>query len=255
MEMLAQVWWLEGWWMVLAGAALGGWLAVLWAGHAHQRALDAVHQRCWDAQAAWLAEHDTQWRQALQDSQAAQERATAVEQMLAQAQHAQEDTVARVRRELDGARAGYRQAEQALCQQLLAQDRQMAAERSAHRREVQALRLQCDELGERLVAERQLPRIEALQHQQVCDSRDRLREEVAKLLELLEEADTAQAALQHRANVLEQQMVVGQRQLEELRHALLRERERQERRVYPARLPPGTADRRLQLRQTPALAA
>jgi hypothetical protein len=255
MEVLAQMGWLEGWMVALAGVALGGWLGTLWAGHAHQRALDTAHQRCWDAQASWLAEHDAQWRQALQDSQTAQERAAAAEQVLAHGQRVQEETVMRVRRELDAARAGNRQAEQALCQQLLAQDRQMAAERSAHRREVQALRLQCDALGERLVAERELPRIEALQHQQVCEHRDRLREEVAKLLELLEQSDTAQAALQHRANVLEQQMVVGQRQLEELRHALLRERERQERRVYPARLPPGAPDRRLQRRQTPALAA
>ncbi len=255
MDVLAQVWWLDLLLVALAGAALGGWVCMLRAGHVHQRVLDAVHQRCWDAQVIWLAEHETPLQQARQDCHAANDRAEVAEQVLVQVRTEHQESVARVRRELDGARAGHRQAEQALCQQLMAQDRQMSAERSAHRREVQALRLQCDELGERLVAERQAPRIEAQQHQQVCDIRDSLRQEVAKLLDLLEQSDMAQAALQHRANVLEQQMVLGQRQLEDVRHALERERKRQERRVYPARLPPGVVDRRLQARQTPRLAA
>lgn len=145
-----------------------------------------------------------------------------------------------VRREMDCARAGHRKAEQALCQQLMGLDRQMAAERTAHRREVQALRVQCDELNELLAAVRQelattqtqqvqahqRLQVDVDQHQQVCQSRDELRDEVVKLLDLLEQSDTAQAALQHRANVLEQQIVIGQRQVEDLRQTLERERSR-----------------------------
>lgn len=263
MDVLGQVWWLDVLLAGLTGGLLGSGLAVLRARRVHQWALDAVYRRCWAEQDQWLAEHEDRLLQAEQQCQAVQTLADATRQerdealeavALGHAAHAQMEAemahlrdgagqtevavqalaqarvehalaIECVRREMDGARAGYCQAEQALCQQLRALDRQVAAERTAHRREVQALRMQCDELGERLAAERQAPRIETELYQQVCETRDNLRQEVRKLLDLLEQSDTAQAALQHRANVLEQQMALGQRQLEDARQALERARE------------------------------
>ena len=49
---------------------------------------------------------------------------------------------------------------------------------------------------------------------------------MAKLLELLEQSDTAQAALQQRLNAQEQQLSTSQRLLDDTRRALERERER-----------------------------
>lgn len=226
MGVAGQVWWLD---LLLAGLVGGwvcGWFAVLRARKVHQIALDGVHQRCWAEQERWQAEHQYRLEQAEREGADRLARAEAAEQALAEVGQEHEQAIGRVRREMDAARAGYRQAEQGLCQQLLALDRQVAAERAAHRREVQALRMQCDELNERLAAERQAPRIEAEQHQQACESRDSLRQEVATLLDLLEQSDAAQAALQHRVAVLEQQSALGQRQLEEARQALDRERAR-----------------------------
>jgi predicted flap endonuclease-1-like 5' DNA nuclease len=217
----------QGWWLVdlmLAGLAgvLLGWAGQRLHGRKRQQAeVDAVHHQCWAAQDRWLMEHETQ----LADLQRERDEAVVREQSLTEARDQGLKAIEQVRREMDSARAGHSKAEQALCQQLMALDRQAGAERTAHRREVQALRVQCDELNELLAACRmellaaQGQPFDLDEHQQVCRSRDELRGEVAKLLDLLEQSDTAQAALQHRANVLEQQMVLGQRQLEALRQA------------------------------------
>jgi predicted flap endonuclease-1-like 5' DNA nuclease len=221
---LGPVWWLDLLLVNLAGLLLGGLFASLRARKVHLAALDAVHHQCWAEQDRWLEEHEAQSVAAEQARREALYLAQVAVQERDQIRGDLEQAMERVRREMDGARVGYCKAEQALCQQLLSMERQVAAERTAHRREVQALRVQCDEFGELLATERQTVRVDAEQHRQVCASRDNLRQEVGKLLDLLEQSDTAQAALQHRANVLEQQMVLGQRQLEEVRQALERER-------------------------------
>lgn len=148
-------------------------------------------------------------------------------------------TLDQMRRQMDSARASHRHAEQALCQQLLALDRQISAERTAHRREVQALRMQCDELRESvgaMLAERTAMREchederealqgrldEAMRDRRTCDA---LRQEVAKLLGLLDEADAAQASLQNRVTSLDQQLQQGQRQLADVHDELTRERD------------------------------
>jgi predicted flap endonuclease-1-like 5' DNA nuclease len=226
MGVFGQVWWLDLLLVNLAGLLLGGLFASLHARRSHLTELDAVHSKCWAEQDRWLEEHEAQSAAAEQARLEALHLVQAAVQERDQISSDREQALERVRREMDGARAGYCKAEQALCQQLLSMDRQVAAERTAHRREVQALRVQCDELGELLATERLMLRVDADQHRQVCTSRDNLRQEVGKLLDLLEQSDTAQAALQHRANVLEQQMVLGQRQLEEVRQALERERTR-----------------------------
>jgi predicted flap endonuclease-1-like 5' DNA nuclease len=221
-----QVWWLDLLLVSLTGLLLGGGFTLLRGRQVHLAELDAVHRRCWAEQDRWLDEHEARFAAADQERMESLSCAQAAGQERNQLRDEHEQALDRVRREMDGARVGYCKAEQALCQQLLSMDRQVAAERTAHRREVQSLRVQCDELGELLAAERQTVRVDADQHRQVCEARDNLRQEVGKLLDLLEQSDTAQAALQHRANVLEQQMVIGQRHLEEARHALERERAR-----------------------------
>ena len=225
---LGQVWWFDLLLVHGMGLLLGAVFATLRARKVHQCAVDDVHRRCWTDQNRWLAEHEGELTQAVQDRQAALEHARAVEQERDQIRTEGESALGRVRRELDGARAGYRQAEQALCQQLLGMDRQVAAERAAHRREVQALRVQCDELSDLLATERQSVRVDADQHLEVCTSRDGLRQEVGKLLELLEQSDTAQAVLQQRLAVQEQQLVASQRQLEDGRAALTLALEREQ---------------------------
>lgn len=225
MSVFSQGWWLVD--LVLAGLTglLLGWTGQCLHGRKRQQIeIDAVHHRCWSAQDQWLAEHEAQL------SDLARERGEALTQKQALTEARDQDlkVIEQVRREMEHARAGHSQAEQALCQQLMAQDRQVVAERSAHRREVQALRVQCDELNELLGA----CRTELLAHQQVCQTRDELRQEVTKLLDLLEQSDTAQAALQHRANALEQQMTLGQRQLEALRQS------RQHERAWPSLMRP-----------------
>lgn len=221
-----QVWWFDLLLVNLAGLLLGGLFVSLHARRVHLAELDAVHRKCWAEQDRWLEEHEAKSVATEQARLEALDLAQAAAQERDQIRGDLEHAMERVRREMDGARVGYCKAEQALCQQLLSMERQVAAERTAHRREVQALRVQCDELGELLAMERQTVRVDAEQHRQVCASRDNLRQEVGKLLDLLEQSDTAQAALQHRTNALEQQMVIGQRQLEEARHALERERAR-----------------------------
>ena len=221
---IGQVWWVDLLLVHVVGVLLGGLFATLRARKIHQLALDTVHRTCWADQDRWLQEHEGALATALQERQTALELAQTVQQEGDQLRTEGALALDRVRRELEGARAGYCQAEQALCQQLLAMDRQVAAERSAHRREVQALRVQCDERNELLAAERRSVRIDADQHLQVCASRDSLRQEVGKLLELLEQSDTAQAALQHRLIAQEQQLGVSQRQLEDTRAVLARER-------------------------------
>lgn len=150
---------------------------------------------------------------------------------LAEERDRQTATVEQMRRQMDAARAGHRQAEQALCQQLLALDRQIGAERAAHRREIQALRDQCDELREEACRARgELTMLHETQQARGAavpadPGGDHLREEVAKLLGLLDEADGAQATLQLRVGGLELQLQAAQRQVEELRTTLERERE------------------------------
>jgi predicted flap endonuclease-1-like 5' DNA nuclease len=269
MSVIGQVWWLNLLLAGLAGMVLGGVFQALRERQTRLAEVDAMHRRCWAEQDRWLDEHAQQSEAAerarldalaqaktlgnarddallaLAQCEVAcagleaeiaslREGAALTDQALRELADARDEslqTVERVRREMDGARAGYRQAEQALCQQLLSLERQVSAERSAHRREVQALRVQCDELNELLAAsraewllvqakqarERESLHVHAAEHQQVCEARDALRDEVRKLLDLLDQSDTAQAALQHRANVLEQQMAIGQRQLEALR--------------------------------------
>ena len=232
----------QGWWvmdLVLVGLAglLLGWMVQCLHGRKRQQAeIDAIHHRCWAEQDHWLAEHEAQMAGLERDRR----EAVAREQVLIEAGEQGLKAIEQVRREMDSARASHSQAEQALCQQLIALDRQAGAERTAHRREVQALRVQCDELNELLAAcrtdllaaqtrpaaEPPAPQIDPDAYQQVCHARDGLREEVTKLLDLLEQSDAAQAALQHRANALEQQMMLGQRQLEALRQALHHERTR-----------------------------
>jgi predicted flap endonuclease-1-like 5' DNA nuclease len=224
MGVVGQVWWLDLLLVNLLGLLLGSLFATLRARKVHQVHLDAVHRNCWAEQDRWLEEHESRIATAEQERLDAKNRAQSAELERDHLRAELELGMERVRREMDGARVGYCKAEQALCQQLLAMDRQVVAERTAHRREVQALRMQCDELGELLAAERQTLRVDADQHRQVCTARDNLRHEVGKLLDLLEQSDTAQAALQHRANALEQQMALGQRQLEDARQALERER-------------------------------
>jgi len=278
MSLFGQGWWLDLLMAGLSGVLLGGVVQALRSRQWQLAQIDAIHRRCWAEQDRWLDEHEARMVEATHAQAEAQARESgivqarddalaslsqsqsAVERLEAEIAHlraeaegtgqvlrsltaARDDSVKaaeQLRREMDGARAGYSKAEQALCQQLMSLDRQVAAERTAHRREVQALRVQCDELNDLLAAVRlelanaqtrsldELPGtlIEPAQHQQVCQARDELREEVVKLLDLLDQSDTAQAALQHRANVLEQQIVVGQRQLEDLRQALERERAR-----------------------------
>lgn len=280
MGVIGQVWWLNLLLAGLTGLVLGQLFQALRERQARLAEIDAVHRRCWAEQDRWLEEHMQQSEaaetdrldalarvqvlgqscdealQALARSQADRDsldaevawlrddavRADQALRALTEARDEGLQTIERLRREMDGARAGHCQAEQALCQQMLALERQMGGERAAHRREVQALRVQCDELSELLAAvradllvaqmkpapERQALQVDAEAHRQVCQARDALRDEVSKLLDLLDQSDTAQAALQHRANVLEQQMAIGQRQLEELRQGLPRE---------PARLP------------------
>lgn len=226
MGVVAQVWWVDLLLVHMVGLVLGGVFATLWARKVHRLDLDRVHHACWAEQDRWTAEHEDQLATAVQERQAALDLAQAAQQERDQIRADGDQALERVRREMEGARVGYSKAEQALCQQLLTMDRQVAAERMAHRREVQALRLQCDELGERLAAERQSVRVDADQHLQVCTVRDNLRQEVVKLLELLEQSDTAQAALQQRLNAQEQQLLTSQRLLEDTRRMLERERER-----------------------------
>jgi hypothetical protein len=226
MDVLGQVRWLDLLFVGLMGLLLGGLFESLRMRKFQQAKIDAVHRRCWSEQDRWLNEHEAKSATVEQERLEALAQAQAAVQERDQARDAHGQAVERVRREMDAARAGYCRAEQALCQQLLSLDRQVAAERTAHRREVQALRMQCDELGEMLASERQAVRVDADQHREICGARDQLRQEVTKLLDLLDESDTAQAALQHRANVLEQQLALGQRQLEEARHALKSERAR-----------------------------
>ncbi|WP_293993888.1 hypothetical protein [Sphaerotilus sp.] len=226
MGVLGQMGWLGVLLGGLVGGLLGSVLQTLRLRQLHLVEIDALHRRCWAEQDRWLEEHEARLDTAEQDRVAALAQAQAAVQACDLASEVHTQAMDRVRREMDGARVGYCQAEQALCQQLLSMERQVAGERTAHRREIQALRMQCDELGERLAAERQMERIDVDRHQQVCEARDGLRAEVVKLLDLLDQSDTAQAALQHRANVLEQQMALGQRQLEEVRQALERERSR-----------------------------
>lgn len=226
MGVVGQVWWVDLLLVHMVGLLLGGMFATLRARRVHRLDLDSVHRSCWAEQDRWTAEHEDQLAVAVQERQAALDLAQAAQQERDQIRSEGEQALERVRREMEGARVGYSKAEQALCQQLLAMDRQVAAERMAHRREVQALRVQCDEFSELLAAERQSVRVDADQHLQVCTARDSLRQEVAKLLELLEQSDTAQAALQQRLNAQEQQLVTSQRLLEDTRRALERERER-----------------------------
>lgn len=226
MGVVGQVWWVDLLLVHMVGLLLGGMFATLRARQVHRLDLDRVHRACWAEQDRWTAEHEGQLATAVQERQAALALAQTAEQERDQIRAEGDQALERVRREMEGARVGYSKAEQALCQQLLAMDRQVAAERMAHRREVQALRVQCDELGERLAAERQSVRVDAEQHLQVCTTRDNLRQEVAKLLELLEQSDTAQAALQQRLQAQEQQLVTSQRLLEDTRQALEHERER-----------------------------
>lgn len=282
MSVIGQWWWLDLLLAGLTGLVLGGLFQALRERQTRLAEIDAVHRRCWAEQERWLEEHaqrseaaELDRLDALAQVQALghardeallalalaqgeadrggldaeiarlREEAARSEQALqdlAEARDQSLQTIERVRREMDSARAGYRQAEQALCQQMLSLERQVSGERAAHRREVQALRVQCDELNELLAAaradllaaqakqaqERQTLQVDAEEHRQVCRARDALRDEVRKLLDLLDQSDTAQAALQHRANALEQQMAIGQRQLEELRQGQPRE---------PARLP------------------
>lgn len=278
MSLFGQGWWLDLLMAGLSGVLLGGVVQALRSRQQQLAQIDAIHRRCWAEQDRWLDEHEARMADAVDEQAGAQARElalvqardealsslsqsqSAVERLEAEVAHLRSEaegtgqalhslTVARddslkaaeqLRREMDGARVGYSKAEQALCQQLMALDRQVAAERTAHRREVQALRIQCDELNDLLAAVRlelaaaqtrsldelSTPWVEAAEHQQVCQARDELRDEVVKLLDLLDQSDTAQAALQHRANVLEQQIVIGQRQLEDLRQSLERERAR-----------------------------
>jgi predicted flap endonuclease-1-like 5' DNA nuclease len=226
MGVVGQVWWVDLLLVHMVGLLLGGVFATLRARRVHRLDLDSVHRTCWAEQDRWTAEHEDQLAVAVQERQAALDLAQAAQQERDQTRAEGEQALERVRREMEGARVGYSKAEQALCQQLLAMDRQVAAERTAHRREVQALRVQCDEFSELLAAERQSVRVDADQHLQVCTARDNLRQEVAKLLELLEQSDTAQAALQQRLNAQEQQLVTSQRLLDDTRRALERERER-----------------------------
>ncbi|MEX8493122.1 hypothetical protein [Sphaerotilus sp.] len=261
MSVIGQMWWLDLLLAGLTGLVLGGLFQALRERQARLIERDAVHRRCWAEQDRWLEEH-TQRSEADRcglDAEISQLRndASRADQALRELTEARDQslqTVERVRREMEGARAGYCQAEQALCHQMRSLERQMGGERVAHRREVQALRVQCDELSELLASaradllavqakqihERQALQVDAEAHRQVCQARDALQDEVGKLLDLLDQSDTAQAVLQHRANVLEQQMAIGQRQLEALRQDL-----RRERRVFPAQLPPGVSDRRV----------
>lgn len=275
MSVIGQGWWLDLLLAGLTGLVLGGLFQALRERQTRLTEIDAVHRRCWAEQERRLEEHAQQSEAVELDRLDALAQAQALEHSrdeallalaqseadrgglqaeidrlredvarsdqsmreLAEARDQSLQTIERVRREMDGARAGYCQAEQALCQQLLSLERQVSGERAAHRREVQALRVQCDELNELLAAaradllaaqtklahERQILQVDAEEHRRVCQGRDALRDEVSKLLDLLDQSDTAQAALQHRANVLEQQMAIGQRQLEELRQGLPRE--------------------------------
>lgn len=287
---------------VLAGGLAGALVQHLASRRRLNRAVDAIHRRCWDQQDRWLDEHESELvalqarsaedalrevelrasrdaieaihradRAALETLQTEIDglRAAAEEAARAQAALVQERdrgvvAMEQIRRELDATRASHRHAEQALCQQLLGLDRQVGAERSAHRREVQALRDQCDEwraeaagaraevlaLRERHAGERLAWQARLDEADHACASRDALRQEVGKLLGLLEEADGAQAALQARVQTLDQQAQLSQRQLDDLRGELDRlrgrstGRARRERRVYPSHLPPGVADRR-----------
>lgn len=247
--LFGQVWWIDLLLTGVSGLLLGWTLQTLYGRRRMQVAIDAVHQRCWAEQDQWLEAHEAEAereRQALQAEraehvealqageaarheldlhhQAAEFLNAEIERLRAEAvgveaartglveeRDRQIAAVEQMRRQMDAARAGHRQAEQALCQQLLALDRQIAAERTAHRREIQALRDQCDEL-----------------HEETARARGELvtlRDEVAKLLGLLDEADGAQAALQLRVTAQEQQLQVGQRQVEDLRATLERERE------------------------------
>lgn len=151
------MWWLDlllvGACALLAGAGLGR----LVMRRQVERALDAVHRRCWQAQDEWLAEHEAR----LHGLGAEADRLKA----LAQEAETREEAL---RREIDASRASHRQAEQALCQQLLGLDRQVAAEREAHRREIGALR----------------------------DQTGLMRAEITQLLGLIEEGDGARALLQ-----------------------------------------------------------
>jgi len=237
MSVIGQGWWLDLLLAGLTGLVLGGLFQTLRERQTRLSVIDAVHRRCWAEQDRWLEEHAKQSEAEIARLREDAARADQAVRELTEDRDQQLQLVERVRREMDGARAGYRQAEQALCQQLLSLERQMGGERTAHRREVQALRVQCDELNEQLAAaraellavqakqahERQTLQVDAEEHQQVCQVRDALRDEVSKLLDLLDQSDTAQAALQHRANALEQQLAIGQRQLEELRQRLQRE--------------------------------
>jgi prefoldin subunit 5 len=199
--MVSQVWWLGLLLAALTGLVLWGMFQTLRAQkalraeQALQAEADAAHRRGLAEQDRWLEAH----RDVL------------------------EAEIARLRDD-----AG--QVDQALGQQVRALERQMGGERAAHWREVQALRWQCDELSGLLAAARTdllsirtAPACERLggeadAYLQACPACDVLREEVNNLRALLDHSDTAQAALQHRANVLEQQMATGQRQLEALRH-------------------------------------
>lgn len=247
--LFGQVWWIDLLLTGVSGLLLGWTLQALHGRRRMQMAIDAVHRRCWADQDKWMEEHEAEAereRQALQAERAGHTEAlqageaarqeldlhhqaaeflnAEIERLRAEAvgveaariglveeRDRQIAAVEQMRRQMDAARAGHRQAEQALCQQLLALDRQIAAERTAHRREIQALRDQCDELREDAARAR--------------GELVTLREEVAKLLGLLDEADGAQAALQLRATAQEQQLQAGQRQVEELRATLERERE------------------------------
>ncbi|WP_338413970.1 hypothetical protein [uncultured Sphaerotilus sp.] len=254
MSVIGQGWWLDLLLAGLTGLVLGGLFQTLRERQTRLTEIDAVHRRCWAEQDRWLEEHAQQSEAEIARLREDAARADQAVRELTEDRDQQLQLVERVRREMDGARAGYCQAEQALCQQLLSLERQVGGERTAHRREVQALRMQCDELNEQLAAaraellamqakqarERQTLQVDAEEHQQVCQVRDDLRAEVSKLLDLLDQSDTAQAALQHRANALEQQLAIGQRQLEDVRQRLQRER-----RVFPAQLPPGVPDRRV----------
>jgi predicted flap endonuclease-1-like 5' DNA nuclease len=264
--LFGQVWWIDLILVGVSGLLAGWTLRTLHGRRALQAQIDAIHQRCWAEQDKWQEEREAQASKDRQDLETLREahaaagqaeaaarqeldlhhqaaeflnaeierlRAEAVQVEVARAglveeRDRQTALVEQMRRQMDAARAGHRQAEQALCQQLLALDRQIAAERAAHRREIQALRDQCDELREdtarargELVALHEAQQVRAAQ---VDRGDEHLREEVTKLLGLLDEADSAQAALQQRVGGLELQAQAAQRQVEDLRATLVHER-------------------------------
>ena len=148
MGVIGQVWWLNLLLAGLTGLVLGQLFQALRERQARLAEIDAVHRRCWAEQDRWLEEHmqqseaaETDRLDALARSQADRDsldaevawlrddavRADQALQALTEARDEGLQTIERLRREMDGARAGHCQAEQALWQQMLALDTRATA--------------------------------------------------------------------------------------------------------------------------------